>query len=208
MNPGQFITIAEETDLIIVLGEWILNEALIKMMELSKSIGFVPKISVNLSPVQFRHDDLNAMVKEKLIQTRFPPERLELEITEGALVVNPAVAIEKMTDLVNHGVTFSIDDFCTGYSSMSYLKKFPVSTLKIDKSFVDDIVNDHQDRAIVQAIITLAASLKIKTIAEGTESKEQVDVLNTLGCYAIQGYWHSRPLDYAALVAYCEKMKG
>lgn len=206
MNPGQFISIAEETDLIIVLGEWILKEALNSMMELSKTIGFVPKLSVNLSPVQFRSNALNTTIKEILEETLFPAEKLELEITEGALVSNPKMAIEKMNDLVNLGITFSIDDFGTGYSSMSYLKKFPVSTLKIDKSFVDDVVSDHQDRAIIEAIITLAASLEMKTIAEGAETKEQVDILNFIGCYAIQGYWHSRPLDYAALRAYFQKL--
>lgn len=206
MNPGQFISIAEETDLIIVLGEWILKEALNTMIELSKTIGFVPKISVNLSPVQFRNSTLNTTIREILKETHFPAEKLELEITEGALVTNPAIAIEKMNDLRNLGITFSIDDFGTGYSSMSYLKKFPVSTLKIDKSFVDDIVSDHQDRAIIEAIITLATSLEMKTIAEGTETKEQVDILNFIGCYAIQGYWHSRPLDYPALITYFEKL--
>ncbi|MDP2851692.1 MAG: EAL domain-containing protein [Sulfuricurvum sp.] len=206
MNPGQFISIAEETDLIIVLGEWILKEALNSMMELSKTIGFIPKLSVNLSPVQFRSNALNTTIKEILEETLFPAEKLELEITEGALVSNPKMAIEKMNDLVNLGITFSIDDFGTGYSSMSYLKKFPVSTLKIDKSFVDDVVSDHQDRAIIEAIITLAASLEMKTIAEGAETKEQVDILNFIGCYAIQGYWHSRPLDYAALRAYFQKL--
>ena len=139
-------------------------------------------------------------------ETHFPAEKRELEITEGALVTNPAIAIEKMNDLRNLGITFSIDDFGTGYSSMSYLKKFPVSTLKIDKSFVDDIVSDHQDRAIIEAIITLATSLEMKTIAEGTETKEQVEILNFIGCYAIQGYWHSRPLDYPALITYFQKL--
>lgn len=205
MNPGQFISIAEETDLIIILGEWILKEALIAMMKISKIIGFVPKISVNLSPVQFRNNGLNGTIKEILEQTLFPPEKLELEITEGALVSNPKMAIEKMNDLVKYGITFSIDDFGTGYSSMSYLKKFPVSTLKIDKSFVDDVVKDPQDRAIIEAVITLAASLNMRTIAEGAETKEQVDVLNFIGCYAIQGYWHSRPLNYEDLVTYFQK---
>lgn len=205
MNPAQFISIAEETDLIIILGEWILKEALISMMKLSKIIGFIPKISVNLSPVQFRNNTLNGTIKEILEQTLFPPEKLELEITEGALVSNPKMAIEKMNDLIKHGITFSIDDFGTGYSSMSYLKKFPVSTLKIDKSFVDDVVKDPQDRAIIEAVITLAASLNMKTIAEGAETKEQVDILNFIGCYAIQGYWHSRPLNYEDLVSYFQK---
>lgn len=207
MNPGRFISIAEETDLIIVLGEWILKHSLITMMEISKTIGFVPKISVNLSPVQFRHNDLNSMIIELLGQTGFPPQQLELEITEGALVDNPAMAIEKMNELCAHGITFSIDDFGTGYSSMSYLKKFPVSTLKIDKSFVDDIIDDPHDRAIIQAIITLAESFDINTIAEGAETREQVDALNTLGCYAIQGYWHSRPIDYNALLVYFETVE-
>ncbi|HQS66223.1 MAG TPA: EAL domain-containing protein [Sulfuricurvum sp.] len=207
MNPMRFITIAEETDLIIVLGEWILKESLITMMEISKIIGFVPKTSVNLSPVQFRHNNLNSMVIELLEQTGFPPQQLELEITEGALVNDPAMAIEKMTDLCSHGVTFSIDDFGTGYSSMSYLKKFPVSTLKIDKSFVDDIIDDPHDRAIIQAIITLAESFGINTIAEGTETREQVDALNSLGCYAVQGYWHSRPIDYEALLLYFQNIQ-
>lgn len=206
MNPGQFISIAEETDLIIALGEWILKEALNAMMELSKTTGFIPKISVNLSPVQFRSTALNTAIKDILEKAHFPPDKLELEITEGALVANPKMAIEKMNDLVALGVTFSIDDFGTGYSSMSYLKKFPVSTLKIDKSFVDDIANDPQDRAIIEAVITLAASLNMKTIAEGAETKEQVDILSALGCHTIQGYWHSRPLDFTALIAYFQKL--
>lgn len=207
MNPGRFIAIAEETDLIIILGEWVLKHSLITMMEISKTIGFIPKTSVNLSPVQFRHSNLNSMVKELLEQTGFPPHLLELEITEGALVDNPAMAIEKMTELCAHGISFSIDDFGTGYSSMSYLKKFPVSTLKIDKSFVDDIIDDPHDRAIIQAIITLAESFGINTIAEGAETREQIDALNALGCYAIQGYWHSRPIDYAALLVYFQNLE-
>ncbi len=202
MNPGRFISIAEETDLIIVLGEWILRQALIKMVDISHVIGFVPKISVNVSPIQFRHDGFNTMVKQALDETNFPPQMLELEITEGALVHDPDMAIDKMNRLCKYGVTFSIDDFGTGYSSMSYLKKFPVSTLKIDKSFVDDIIDDPHDRAIIQAIITLADSFEINTIAEGAETQEQVAILQTLGCYAIQGYWHSRPLEYPALLDY------
>ncbi|WP_295023317.1 EAL domain-containing protein [Sulfurimonas sp.] len=207
MNPAKFIHIAEETDLIVILGEWILRESLVAMMRLSLVVGFVPKISVNLSPVQFKSEGLNAMVKDSLEKTNFPPEQLELEITEGALVNNPVASIEKMTDLCNYGVSFSIDDFGTGYSSMSYLKKFPVSTLKIDKSFVDDIIDDPHDRAIIQAIVTLAKSFNIDTIAEGAETREQVDALNSLGCYNIQGYWHSKPLEYTALLAYFEKIK-
>lgn len=207
MNPAKFIHIAEETDLIIVLGEWILRESLAAIMKLSLVVGFVPKISVNLSPVQFKSEGLNAMVKDSLEKANFPPEQLELEITEGALVNNPVASIEKMTDLCNYGVSFSIDDFGTGYSSMSYLKKFPVSTLKIDKSFVDDIIDDPHDRAIIQAIITLAKSFNIETIAEGAETSEQIAALNSLGCYNIQGYWHSKPLEYKALLDYFEKIK-
>lgn len=208
MSPARFIPIAEETDLIITLGEWILREALSQMMLLSKSIGFVPNISVNLSPVQFRNRHLNEIITNCLHDTGFPAEKLELEITEGALVDNPALAIEKMNLLTQHGITFSIDDFGTGYSSMSYLKKFPVSTLKIDKSFVDDLATDPHDRAIVQAIITLADSLGIKTIAEGTETIEQIAILNELECFTIQGYWHSRPLSYPDLVEYFRKTKS
>ncbi|MDD2368360.1 MAG: EAL domain-containing protein [Sulfuricurvum sp.] len=200
----MLIPIAEETDLIITLGEWILKEALSKMMKLSETTGFIPKISVNLSPVQFRNQHLNEIITKALQETGFPFEKLELEITEGALVDNPTLAIEKMNQLTVHGITFSIDDFGTGYSSMSYLKKFPVSTLKIDKSFVDDLVTDPHDRAIVQAIITMATSLGIKTIAEGAETIEQVTILNDLECFAIQGYWHSRPLTYTDLLNYFE----
>lgn len=202
MNPLRFISIAEESDLIIILGEWILKESLVTMMELSKTIGFVPHISVNLSPVQFRQQDLNRTIKELLIETNFPAKKLELEITEGALVTDPAQAIEKMNELCAIGVTFSIDDFGTGYSSISYLKKFPVSTLKIDRVFVTDIVNDPHNKAIIQAIITLAESFNIKTIAEGVETQEEVDILSALGCNAIQGFWHSRPINYDALEIY------
>ncbi len=149
----------------------------------------MPPITVagNLSSVQFRHADLPELVARILAEEQLPPHLLELELTEGVAMTDPLGAITVMNKLHERGVRMSIDDFGTGYSSLSYLKKFQVYKLKIDQSFVRDITNDPEDKAIVGAIISMAASLDMQTIAEGVETEGQLEFLRERGCHEVQG---------------------
>jgi len=151
-------------------------------------------MAVNLSAVQFRHPNLPAMVSQLLAEADLAPKYLELELTEGVATDDPISAMAIMDDLHARGVRMSIDDFGTGYSSLSYLKRFPVYKLKIDQSFVRDITVDSEDKAIVSAIINMARSLGLQTIAEGVETAEQLEFLRAQGCDEVQGYHCSRPL--------------
>ena len=151
-------------------------------------------MAVNLSVVQFRHFDLPDLVTRILIEADLSPEYLELELTEGVAMHDPQGAIAVMDHLHERGVRMSIDDFGTGYSSLNYLKKFKVYKLKIDQSFVRDISSDPEDKAIVSAVIGIAKSLGLQTIAEGVETAEQLEFLRQQGCDEIQGYYFSKPL--------------
>jgi EAL domain-containing protein (putative c-di-GMP-specific phosphodiesterase class I) len=151
-------------------------------------------MAVNLSAVQFRHANLPELVTQILQEHSVDPALLELELTEGVATNDPIGAIAVMNDLRQRGVRMSIDDFGTGYSSLSYLKRFQVYKLKIDQSFVRDITEDPEDKAIVGAIIGMAASLGLKTIAEGVETEGQLAFLRDRGCDEVQGYYFSRPL--------------
>ena len=151
-------------------------------------------IAVNLSAVQFRHAHLPELVTRILEEAQLPPQYLELELTEGVAMDDPLGAIAVMDDLHERGIRMSIDDFGTGYSSLSYLKKFKVYKLKIDQSFVRDISEDPEDKAIVAAIIGMANSLGMKTIAEGVETAGQLAFLRNQGCNEVQGYYFSKPL--------------
>ncbi|MBS1187496.1 MAG: diguanylate cyclase/phosphodiesterase with and sensor(s) [Burkholderiaceae bacterium] len=194
VSPAEFIPIAENSGQILAIGEWVLRTAM-RQMRAWIDLGCAPAaIAVNLSAIQFRHPGLPQMVKNILVETGVPPERLELELTESAAMENPLAAIAIMNELHAHGIRMSIDDFGTGYSSLGHLKRFKVYKLKIDRSFVSDIANDPDDRAIVAAVITLASSLGLQTIAEGVETAEQLDFLRQHGCHEIQGYYCSRPL--------------
>ena len=151
-------------------------------------------LSVNLSAIQFRHADLPDLISRILDETGLPPEYLELELTESATMQDPLEAIAIMNRLHERGVRMSIDDFGTGYSSLSYLKKFKVYKLKIDQSFVRDISTDPEDKAIVMAIINMAKTLGLRTIAEGVETVGQVDFLREHHCDEVQGYFYSKPM--------------
>jgi EAL domain-containing protein (putative c-di-GMP-specific phosphodiesterase class I) len=160
-------------------------------------------MAVNLSAIQFRHADLVAMVTGILAEVGLPPNNLELELTEAVAMDDPLVAIAVMDQLFEKGVRMSIDDFGTGYSSLSYLKRFKVYKLKIDQSFVQDIGDDDEDKAIVSAIINMASSLGMHTIAEGVETASQLAFLRLHGCDEVQGYFFSKPLpadDFEAFV--------
>jgi len=202
VSPAEFIPIAETTGLILPIGEWVLREALSQLRRWDGAGLPELTMAVNLSAVQFRHDDLPELVERVLAEVGMPAERLELELTEGAAMDNPTVAIAVMNELHARGVRLSIDDFGTGYSSLSYLKKFRVSKLKIDQSFVRDLGDDAEDRAIVDAVIRMAGALGLQTLAEGVETEGQLAFLRRQGCQAVQGYLFSRPLTAEAFAQF------
>lgn len=194
VSPAEFIPVAEDSGLILPIGEWVLRCA-VRQAKAWLEAGFAPLImAVNLSVVQFRHPDLPNLVTRILDEEGLPPEYLELELTEGVAMQDPQGAIDVMNNLHECGIRMSIDDFGTGYSSLSYLKKFKVYKLKIDQSFVRDISTDPEDKAIVIAVISLAQSLGLKTIAEGVETAEQLAFLREQDCDEMQGYLFSKPL--------------
>ncbi|MFG6467976.1 putative bifunctional diguanylate cyclase/phosphodiesterase [Roseateles sp. BYS87W] len=198
VSPAEFIPVAESSGLILPIGEWVLKEALSQLVRWDRAGLPGLTMAVNLSAVQFRHDNLPELVDRLLGEVGLPAGRLELELTEGAAMHNPTVAITVMNALHARGVRLSIDDFGTGHSSLSYLKKFRVSKLKIDQSFVRDLTEDAEDRAIVDAVIRMAGALGLETLAEGVETPGQLDFLRRQGCQAVQGYLFSRPLTAAA----------
>jgi diguanylate cyclase (GGDEF)-like protein/PAS domain S-box-containing protein len=194
VTPAEFIPIAESSGLILPIGEWVLRCA-IRQAKIWIDDGFTPLLmAVNLSSVQFRHPDLPELITRILNEEGLPPEYLELELTEGEAMHNPQAAIIVINELHKRGIRMSIDDFGTGYSSLSYLKKFKVYKLKIDQSFIRDINTDSEDKAIVSAIIHMAKSLGLQTIAEGVENLPQQDFLREQGCDEMQGYLFSKPL--------------
>ena len=202
VSPAEFIPIAEETGQILKIGEWVLRSAMTQLRQWLDS-GVEPFVmSVNLSSVQFRQSHLPQTIIQILEQSGIPPRFLELELTEGAAMSDPRAAVKMMDNLRRHGIGMSIDDFGTGYSSLSQLKRFRVSKLKIDQSFVRDILDDPEDKAIVSAVISLAKSLGMKAIAEGVETDAQLEYLRQQGCDEIQGYYYSKPLSADAFLDY------
>ncbi|OQW79542.1 MAG: diguanylate cyclase [Proteobacteria bacterium ST_bin11] len=194
VSPAEFIPVAEESGLILPIGEWVLRTA-VRQAKFFQEQGLGPmNMAVNLSAAQFSHPALPELVSRILEEEGLPPEYLELELTEGVSMQNPEAAIAVMNKLHQRGVRMSIDDFGTGYSSLSYLKKFKVYKLKIDQSFVRDISTDSEDKAIVSAVISLAGSLGLRTIAEGVETVEQREFLREQGCQEIQGYLFGKPM--------------
>ncbi len=191
--PDRFITIAEETGLIVPIGEWVLGEACrqARRWQLGGHPGL--RISVNLSARQFQQRDLSARISAMIHASGIDPASLELELTESMLMIDPEKATAVLHQLAAAGVKMAIDDFGTGYSSLAYLKRFPVTRLKIDRSFVRDLANDSNDAAIVDAVVAMATSLKMEVIAEGVETIAQLDYLEAHGCHAIQGYYYSSP---------------
>jgi diguanylate cyclase (GGDEF)-like protein len=194
VSPAEFIPVAEDSGLILPIGEWVLQTA-VRQAKTCLEQGLGPLVmAVNLSAAQFSHPALPELVSRILEEEGLPPEYLELELTEGVSMQNPEAAIAVMNNLHQRGVRMSIDDFGTGYSSLSYLKKFKVYKLKIDQSFVRDISTDSEDKAIVSAVISLAGSLGLRTIAEGVETVEQREFLREQGCQEIQGYLFGKPM--------------
>ena len=195
VGPVEFIPVAEETGLILPLGDWILKTACKQLAEWSHgSCTEHITMSVNVSPRQFSQSNFVERVLSIIDETGANPQRLKLELTESLLLQNIEEVIEKMVALKDAGVYFSLDDFGTGYSSLAYLKRLPLDQLKIDQSFVRDILSNTNDAIICKSTIALAESMGLSVIAEGVETQEQWNVLADLGCHAYQGYWFSRPL--------------
>lgn len=192
--PFEFIPLAEETGLILPLSEWVLKAACTQMREWQDAGLPAVRVAVNLSARHFRQPGLVATVARILQETRLEPKYLELEITEGTIMLNVERTITVLHELKALGVELSVADFGTGYSSLSYLKRFPVNTLKIDRSFVNDVTTDPEDASLAKAIIAMAHSLHLRVIAEGVETEGQLAFLTKNSCDEIQGYFFSRPL--------------
>lgn len=200
ISPAKFIPLAEETGLIMPIGEWALNEAC-NIGKKWQNEGYDPiSIAVNISPKQFRHQDVAQIVSDALQASKLDPEFLEVEITETAVMDHADETIEKLNLISKMGVRISVDDFGTGYTSISYLKKFPVSILKIDQHFIKGIPENQNDIAIITAVIALGHNLGFEVVAEGVETQEQMQFLIEHGCDLIQGYYLSRPLPASKII--------
>jgi diguanylate cyclase (GGDEF)-like protein/PAS domain S-box-containing protein len=195
LYPSEFVPLAEDSGLIIALGDWVMRVACLQN-KLWQDKGLAPmRLSVNFSARQFQQPSFISTVAEILKETNLDPRWLEMELTESSIMKEPELAIEKLHELKLMGIKVAIDDFGTGYSSLNYLKRFPIDTLKIDKSFVSDVCKDPHDTAIVRAIITLGHALDLMVIAEGVETQEQLQYLTSLGCDVVQGFLFSKSLS-------------
>jgi diguanylate cyclase (GGDEF)-like protein/PAS domain S-box-containing protein len=198
--PATFIALAEESSLILQLGEWVLRAACREAAKWTQPM----TVAVNLSPRQFRQMDLPEIIQGILLETGLPPDRLELEITEGVLIEDYSRALSILRRIKSLGVAIALDDFGTGYSSLSYLHAFSFDRIKIDRGFVCDLTTNRHSMAIVKAVISLATNLGVPVLAEGVETNEQRDILEAEGCDAIQGYLFGRPqpIEHYAALAY------
>ena len=189
--PGEFIPLAESCGLIDSIGEWVVRESC-RQARAWQLEGLQPlRVAVNLSAFQFRHGNLLQMIREALQAAQLEPRFLEVEITESALMSDPEESVTILEQLSRMGVVVSVDDFGTGYSSMSYLRRFPIDKLKIDRGFIAELISRADDASIVRAIVSLAHSLRLKVVAEGVETREQLDLLKSLGCDQYQGFCFS-----------------
>jgi EAL domain-containing protein (putative c-di-GMP-specific phosphodiesterase class I) len=195
VNPADFIPLAEETGLIVPLGEQVLEQTCQVLRRLNRSERPSLSCSVNLSPLQFGQTDLVDRILTILRRYGIPNHQLELEITETAMMSNLANSVESLNELVANDFSIAIDDFGTGYSSLSYLKRFPIRTLKIDRAFIRDLTEDPSDAQLVETIILMAHNLGITVVAEGVETQAQLEWLKSRGCEQIQGYLYSKPLS-------------
>ncbi|MDP2432944.1 MAG: EAL domain-containing protein [Pseudomonadota bacterium] len=211
--PERFIAIAEDSGLIVPIGEGVLHEACRQSLAWQAAGLPAITIAVNLSAVQFRRAGLEDSLRDILTATGLPPHLLELELTESVVMDQADATVAILNRLHDLGVRLSIDDFGTGYSSLAYLKRFPIEKLKVDQSFIHDVAHDADDAAIVRGIIGLAHSLGLGVIAEGVETREQLDFLREIGCEQAQGNYFSPPLPPAEIEpmlrkgGYCEEVQ-
>ena len=203
ISPDQFIPVAEEIGLITKMGEWVLREACFQAVKWHKEHDITLKISVNVSCRQFRNNDFSSTVKSALVDSQLAANKLTLEITESLLMVDDDNQImEQLMAIRELGVHLAIDDFGTGYSSLSYLKRFPIDVLKIDRSFIQDLLVNKSDAELVKGILSLAKSLQLTVVAEGVEDIAQVEFLSCHHCAYFQGYYFSKPLSSDDLVTF------
>ena len=208
VSPARFIPVAEETGLIVEIGDWVLREACREAARWM-ALGLPElRVAVNLSALQFKRGDIEKSVAGAIEASGIEPYMLELELTESILISDTENILSTVKRLKSMGVRLSIDDFGTGYSSLSYLKRFEVDKLKIDQSFIRDLATDPEDAAIVRAIIQMARSLGLRTVAEGVETKDVLDHLRLFHCDETQGYFHARPLPAADFVAFVQARLG
>lgn len=203
VSPSEFIPIAEGTGLIIPISEWVLEQACKDLKELHLK-GFKIRVSINISALHFNQESFVKSVESILEKVNSVPHSIVLELTESMIMPNATETIDKLVKLKKLGIKLSVDDFGTGYSNLSYLNRFPLDTLKIDKSFIDKITVSKDDLAIVQAIITLAQRLHLDAVAEGVESKKQKDLLSKENCKYIQGFYITKPLPLDELIHFLE----
>ncbi len=209
--PDEFIPLAEETGLISEIGEWVLMQACSTASAWQGRAGDPIRVSVNISPVQFRGGDLVSTVSRALRESGLPASLLELEITERVLVEDNPNTSRILNDLKRMGIRLSLDDFGKGYSSLSYLKRFPFDVLKIDRSFVSSVTVDLEDAALCKAITAMANSLNLQVVAEGVETLDQWEYLHVHGADLVQGYYISRPLakdDFLRFIADTDRLLG
>jgi EAL domain-containing protein (putative c-di-GMP-specific phosphodiesterase class I) len=193
-SPAVFIPIAEESGLIVPIGAWVLETACKTAASWAKPV----KIAVNLSPVQFRHGDIFAVVEKALNTSGLDPTRLELEVTESLWLQNTDAVLDQLTRLRKMGISIALDDFGTGYSSLTYLWKFPFDKVKIDRSFVAEMDTDPKAAAIVNTIVAMGKTLELSITAEGVETLAQAEALREAGCDQAQGYLYGRPLSLSS----------
>jgi len=191
--PGNFIKLAEETGLILPIGEWVMKQAFIQNALWEREAGIKITTAVNISPLQFKQDDFAENVENIVKETGVNPHNIEFELTESLLIESGSKTNDTLIKLKELGLQISIDDFGTGYSSLSYLKHLPIDRVKIDRSFIKDVAEDSDNTAITKAIIAISESLKLKVIAEGVEDEQQLDILKELGCHEAQGFLFGRP---------------
>jgi diguanylate cyclase (GGDEF)-like protein len=208
LAPGSFITLAEETGLMIPLGEWVLREACRQARAWQLELGCTFPIAVNLSATQFRHENFLQIIHSALADAGLDARALEIELTESALMTNPEESAGVLKQLRRMGISVAIDDFGTGYSSLSYLRRFPIDKLKIDRSFIRDLTISRTDESIVRAIVSLARSVGLKVVAEGIESAEQLEFVTRLECDQWQGYHCCMPQPAARFEAMLEDRNG
>lgn len=194
VSPIEFIPIAEKTGIIVDIGDWVLDKVCKKIHEYKEKNYTFSNIAINVSPIQIKEDDFKFKIIKACRENKISLNLLEIEITERTLIDLNDEKIADLDELIKKDINISIDDFGTGYSSLSYLTVLPINTLKIDKSFIDNI-RDEKNRAVINCILNLSKVLKYKVIAEGVETKEQMDVLIDLGCNIIQGYYFSKPVN-------------
>lgn len=202
--PDRFIAVAEDTGLIIPIGEWVLRTACCEAKKWQETLGMPLRVAVNVSARQFIGHDFPATVRRILEETDLSAKNLELEITESLLVEDAQGVVSAINQLKEIGVTLALDDFGTGYSSLSYLKRFPFDILKIDRAFVKDVIENPEDASLCKAIVAIATSLNLMVIGEGVETQEQLEYLRFIGTNIAQGYLYSKPLEVTAFIEYVE----